>query len=106
MPNKRQREARKRFREENPGLCPPAPAPAADGTKKKKSMFKKVKKAGVGAGGGGAGRSKHPLRVPGMRPGEQCFICKSTDHAAKNCPEKSLWDRNKVPAAYHCTLHG
>ncbi|KAM3388903.1 hypothetical protein ACQJBY_011191 [Aegilops geniculata] len=100
MPNKRQREARKRFREANPGLCPPAPAPPADGTKKKKSkksMFKKVKKAGVAGGGaGGAGRSKHPLRVPGMRPGEQCFICKGTDHAAKNCPEKSYWDKNKI----------
>lgn len=100
MPNKRQREARKRFREANPGLCPPAPAPPADGTQKKKSkksMFKKVKKTGGGGGGGGgAGRSKHPLRVPGMRPGEQCFICKGTDHAAKNCPEKSYWDKNKI----------
>uniref|UniRef100_A0ACD5UU36 Uncharacterized protein n=1 Tax=Avena sativa TaxID=4498 RepID=A0ACD5UU36_AVESA len=109
MVSKRQREARTRFLEANPGLRPPPPAPAADGTKKKKknkkskkSLFKKAKKAD--AGRGGAGRSKHPLRVPGMRPGEQCFICKSTDHAAKNCPEKSLWDRNKI--CLHCREWG
>jgi len=94
MANKRQREARKRFREANPDLFPPQPAPSADGSKKKskknkKSMFKKDKK-------GGTGRSKHPLRVPGMRPGECCFICKSTEHVAKACPEKALWDKNKV----------
>jgi hypothetical protein len=94
MVNQRQRLARKRFREANPDLCPPKPTPPADGTKKKskknkKSMFKKAKK-------GGSGRSKHPLRVPGMRPGERCFICKSTEHVAKACPEKALWDKNKV----------
>uniref|UniRef100_A0A0E0DGX4 ADF-H domain-containing protein n=1 Tax=Oryza meridionalis TaxID=40149 RepID=A0A0E0DGX4_9ORYZ len=100
MANKRQREARKRFREANPGLFPANPTPPADGTKKKgkknnnnkKSMFKKTSKAGVG----GAGRSKHPLRVPGMRPGERCFICKAADHVAKVCPEKSLWEKNKI----------
>ena len=95
MANKRQREARKRFREANPDLFPPQTAPSADGTKNKskkkknKSMFKKANK-------GGTGRFKHPLRVPGMRPGERCFICKSTDHVAKACPEKALWDKNKV----------
>ncbi|BAS90427.1 Os04g0555800 [Oryza sativa Japonica Group] len=101
MANKRQREARKRFREANPGLFPANPTPPADGTKKKKnnkkSMFKKTSKAG----GGGAGRSKHPLRVPGMRPGERCFICKAADHVAKVCPEKSLWEKNKVSAYHH-----
>lgn len=56
-------------------------------------MFKKPKK-------GGTGRFKHPLRVPGMRPGERCFICKSTDHVAKACPEKALWDKNKVRTYY------
>ncbi|XP_025822842.1 ATP-dependent RNA helicase glh-4 isoform X2 [Panicum hallii] len=94
MANKRQREARKRFREANPDLFPPQPAPSADGSKKKikknkKSMFKKANK-------GGTRRSKHPLRVPGMRPGECCFICKSTEHVAKACPEKVLWDKNKI----------
>jgi cofilin len=98
MANKRQREARKRFREANPDLFPPQPAPSADGAKKKskknkKSTFKKPKK-------GGTGRSKHPLRVPGMRPGERCFVCKSTDHVAKACPEKALWDKNKVRTYY------
>ncbi|XP_072151071.1 uncharacterized protein [Setaria viridis] len=100
MANKRQREARKRFREANPDLFPPQPAPSADGSKKKskkKSMFKKVKK-------GGTGRSKHPMRVPGMRPGECCFICKSTDHVAKACPEKALWDKNKI--CLHCRERG
>ncbi|KAL3684020.1 hypothetical protein R1sor_002042 [Riccia sorocarpa] len=39
---------------------------------------------------------KHPLRVPGMRPGEACFLCKGTDHIAKNCPTKAAADRKKM----------
>ncbi|KAL2635728.1 hypothetical protein R1flu_007207 [Riccia fluitans] len=39
---------------------------------------------------------KHPLRVPGMRPGEACFLCKGTDHIAKNCPSKAAADRKKM----------
>jgi hypothetical protein len=39
--------------------------------------------------------SKHPLRAAGMKPGEGCFLCKSKDHIAKNCPQKNE-NRNKV----------
>ncbi|KAL0749897.1 hypothetical protein Bca101_031900 [Brassica carinata] len=39
--------------------------------------------------------TRHPLRVPGMKPGEGCYICKSKTHIAKLCPEKSEWERNK-----------
>ncbi|MCO5549928.1 hypothetical protein L7F22_003405 [Adiantum nelumboides] len=31
---------------------------------------------------------KHPLRVAGQKPGDGCFICQSTDHVAKACPQK------------------
>ncbi|RWW25853.1 hypothetical protein GW17_00009787 [Ensete ventricosum] len=31
-----------------------------------------------------------------MRPGESCFICKATDHIAKSCPEKAMWEKKKV----------
>lgn len=43
-----------------------------------------------------ASTSKHPLRQAGMKPGEGCFLCKSKDHIAKNCPSKSAADRHKV----------
>nr|GMC93026.1 DNA-binding protein HEXBP-like [Ipomoea batatas] len=39
---------------------------------------------------------KHLLRVPGMKPGESCFICRDKDHIAKNCPQKATWERNKI----------
>ncbi|CAF2323460.1 unnamed protein product [Brassica napus] len=29
--------------------------------------------------------TRHPLRVPGMKPGEGCYICKSKTHIAKVC---------------------
>eukprot|EP00249_Psilotum_nudum_P014374 c24790_g1_i1 orf=66-962(+) len=40
--------------------------------------------------------SKHPLRLPGRRPGEGCFICKATNHTAKTCAERKEKDRNKI----------
>ncbi|MCO5564387.1 hypothetical protein L7F22_018047 [Adiantum nelumboides] len=31
---------------------------------------------------------KHSLRVAGQKPGDGCFVCQSTDHVAKACPQK------------------
>lgn len=53
------------------------------------------KKAENGIGSKKPG-SKHPLRIPGMKPGEGCFICKGTDHIAKLCPTKTTKDRKKI----------
>lgn len=39
---------------------------------------------------------KHPLRVPGSKPGEGCFICGAGDHIAKACPTKDRWDSKKI----------
>lgn len=61
------------------------------------------KKADDGTGSKKLG-SKHPLRVPGMRPGEGCFICKGTDHIAKLCPTKDARDRKKI--CLHCRKIG
>lgn len=97
MVSKRQKLARKKFKEENPGLFPPPEPRDPEKTTKKKPKLKRkkveprdpnkpVKK----------GFKKHPLRVPGMKPGESCFICKAKEHIAKNCPEKAQWERNKI----------
>lgn len=93
MVSKRQKLARKRFKEANPELFPkPELSNHGDSTarkKKKRNTKGKVLKTKKNSG-------KHPFRVPGMRPGENCFICKSSDHIAKLCPEKASWDKNKV----------
>lgn len=100
MVSKRQREARKRYKAEHPELFPkPEPTPPKDPNKKKKkkSNFKRrkveendpnrpIKK----------GFKKHPLRVPGMKPGESCFICKDKGHIAKLCPERARLDKKTV----------
>jgi Zinc knuckle len=101
MVTQRQRLARKRFKEANPHLFPKTEPPVDTNSKKikkkAKSKFKKSKGDVKPARKSGAGSfRKHPLRVPGMRPGESCFICKSSEHIAKNCPEKAQWERNKV----------
>ena len=96
MVSQRQRLARKRYKSEHPELFPkPEPTPPKDPEKKKKkkknSAFKRKRpepKPGS--------RKRHPLRVPGMKPGESCFICKAMDHIAKLCPEKAEWEKNKV----------
>ncbi|GAB2227711.1 hypothetical protein Droror1_Dr00009538 [Drosera rotundifolia] len=101
MVSKRQKLARKRYKETHPDLFPaPQPTPPKDPTKKKTKKLKnpknpKFKKWGL---------SKHPLRVPGLRPGEACFICKGRDHVANNCPEKALWEKNKT--CLLCRQHG
>ncbi|KAK7357330.1 hypothetical protein VNO80_16614 [Phaseolus coccineus] len=95
MVSQRQRLARKRFKLENPELFPKAePTPPKDPNKKKKkkksSAFKRKAESKPGS------RNKHPLRVPGMKPGESCFICRAKDHIAKLCPEKTEWEKNKI----------
>ncbi|KAJ6840735.1 uncharacterized protein M6B38_118400 [Iris pallida] len=122
MVSKRQKLARKRFRESNSDrfpepsgpareAAPPEPASKKQLEKKKKlkalkeKMAKKKSGGGEekkerrrrsGGGSGGGSKKRHPLRVAGMRPGESCYICKSADHIAKLCPQKSLWEKNKI----------
>nr|CAD1844853.1 unnamed protein product [Ananas comosus var. bracteatus] len=104
MVSKRQKLARKRFKEAHPNLFP-KPEPSKDPSSSdptKKTKKKKLKKSSGGTLKGkptkrsGSALRKHPLRVPGMRPGESCFICKSKDHIAKLCPEKAQWENNKI----------
>ncbi|RZC70941.1 hypothetical protein C5167_034102 [Papaver somniferum] len=103
MVSQRQKLARKKFKEENPGLFPkaePTPPKNPNSTKKKKkSKFKPNKKDGPDSKGVKTNKTsfrKHPLRVPGMKPGESCYICKGVNHIAKNCPEKDQWEKNKI----------
>ncbi|KAL6545197.1 hypothetical protein OROHE_009862 [Orobanche hederae] len=102
MVNKRQKSARKRYKEEYPELFPnPEPAAPRDPNKKKNknknSKFKRKKSEPNGPNKPKkSSHRKHPLRVAGMKPGESCYICKDTDHIAKNCPKKSEWERNKI----------
>ncbi|CAL5209526.1 unnamed protein product [Lathyrus oleraceus] len=93
MVNQRQRLAKKRFKAENPELFPkPEPTPPKDPSKKKKNKFKRKKPDSKDKPRTG----KRPLRVPGMKPGDSCFICKGLDHIAKFCTEKAEWERNKI----------
>ncbi|KAL6971939.1 hypothetical protein U1Q18_031622 [Sarracenia purpurea var. burkii] len=103
MVSQRQKLARKRFKEANPDLFPkPEPTAPKDPNKKKKrnSKFKRKKSDGKErkfSDKPNRGKfRKHPLRVPGMKPGESCFICKAQDHIAKYCPEKAQWEKNKI----------
>nr|GLL28168.1 DNA-binding protein HEXBP-like [Ipomoea trifida] len=106
MANKRQREARKRFKEAHPEQFPnPEPTPPKDPNKKKKkkkSNFKRKRSDSDDVAEPNSKKfrtsthKKHLLRVPGMKPGESCFICRDKDHIAKNCPQKATWERNKI----------
>ncbi|XP_022922475.1 ATP-dependent RNA helicase glh-2-like isoform X2 [Cucurbita moschata] len=102
MVSQRQRLARKKYREEHPELFPEVePTPPKDpDKKKKKSKFKRKKAESNSTRDPNKphkkGFKKHPLRVPGMKPGESCFICKAKDHIAKLCPEKAQWEKNKI----------
>ncbi|KAK7391374.1 hypothetical protein VNO78_19790 [Psophocarpus tetragonolobus] len=94
MVSQRQRVARKRYKAEHPELFPKAePTHPKEPEKKKK---KKKKRNGAFKRNSKPGFRKHPLRVPGMKPGDSCFICKAKDHIAKLCPQKSEWDKNKI----------
>ncbi|RVX01959.1 hypothetical protein CK203_019571 [Vitis vinifera] len=102
MVSQRQRLARKVYKEAHPELFPKAePAAPKDPTKKKKKKSNLKPKRADMKGPKSTEKSdksklrKHPLRVPGMKPGESCFICKAKDHIAKHCPEKAQWERHK-----------
>lgn len=107
MVSKRQKEARKRFKQEHPDLFPkPDPTPPKDPIKKKKKQNKfKKKKSDKSALGNKSSFRKHPLRVPGMKPGESCYICKAMEHIAKHCPEKAQWEKNKICLLCRCRGH-
>ncbi|XP_073112222.1 uncharacterized protein [Elaeis guineensis] len=100
MVSKRQKLARKRFKEANPHLFPKPPQDPSSSSKEKKNKknknLKTLKRKTMAKKKSGSALRKHPLRVPGMRPGESCFICKSNDHIAKLCPEKAQWEKNKI----------
>ncbi|OAY30372.1 hypothetical protein MANES_14G025600v8 [Manihot esculenta] len=104
MVSQRQRFARKRYKEAHPELfTKPEHTPPKDPDKKKKkskSKFKRkrsdYKEPKDPNGPNKKGFKKHPLRVPGMKPGESCFICKAKDHIAKLCPQKAEWEKNKI----------
>uniref|UniRef100_A0A7N2MI10 CCHC-type domain-containing protein n=1 Tax=Quercus lobata TaxID=97700 RepID=A0A7N2MI10_QUELO len=103
MVSKRQRLAKKRYREEHPDQFPkPEPTPPKDPDKKKKTMSKFKRKKSESSASKDPnkpfrkGFTKHPLRVPGMKPGESCYICKAKEHIAKHCPEKAQWEKNKI----------
>ncbi|KAI9084221.1 hypothetical protein K1719_033892 [Acacia pycnantha] len=105
MVSQRQRLARNRFKAEHPELFPePEPTPPKDPNKKKRKKPKSLhqRRKGESKELGATNKpfkksfNKHPLRVPGMKPGDSCFICKAKDHIAKSCPEKAEWEKNKI----------
>lgn len=103
MVSKRQKEARKKFKAENPGLFPkhePTPPKDPSKKKKKKPSFKRKKSDPNDPNTLHKPRkssfTRKPLRVPGLKPGDSCFICKDLHHIAKNCPEKAKWEKNKI----------
>lgn len=114
MVSQRQRLARKRYKAEHPEQFPepePEPTPPKDPDKKKKKKKTKgllkrkkgeSKELGVTNKPFKKSSRKHPLRVPGMKPGESCFICKAKDHIAKFCSEKAEWEKNKVCSYRFC----
>ncbi|KAH1075434.1 hypothetical protein J1N35_027762 [Gossypium stocksii] len=112
MANKRQKLARKQYKEAHPELFPTQqPTPAKDPDKKKKKKNSKFKRKREGSkelkspnNGYKKGIRKHPLRVPGMRPGESCYICKAKDHIAKLCPQKAQWEKHMI--CLHCRQRG
>ncbi|XP_011030201.1 PREDICTED: uncharacterized protein LOC105129717 [Populus euphratica] len=98
MVSKIQKLARKRFKGEHPDLYPkPEPTLLKDPNKKKKKKKSLLKRKNSDPKEPyKKGFRRHPLRVPGMKPGDSCFICKAKDHIAKLFPKKSEWERNKI----------
>ncbi|CAM6055569.1 unnamed protein product [Sphagnum tenellum] len=103
MKNKRQRLALKRKLEEAADSGAEAEAGNEVATEKKIGAKKRLRQGNDEASEvNSSGKknkkvpvSKHPLRAAGMKPGEGCFLCKSKDHIAKNCPQKNE-NRNKM----------
>ncbi|KAL2550471.1 VASCULAR-RELATED NAC-DOMAIN 6 [Forsythia ovata] len=100
MVSERQRVARKRYKEAHPELFPKTePTPPKDPNKKKNKTSKFKRKKSDKNDPNKPKKlthKKHPFRVPGMKPGESCFICKAPDHIARDCPQKSEWEKNKI----------
>ncbi|KAK4434403.1 hypothetical protein Salat_0603100 [Sesamum alatum] len=100
MVSQRQRFPRKRYKEEHPGLFPTSePTPPKDLSKRKKKNNKFKRKKPESNDPNKPEKSsykKHPLRVAGIKPGESCYICKTSDHIAKTCPKKSEREGNKI----------
>ncbi|CAN4087758.1 unnamed protein product [Withania somnifera] len=97
MVSKRQKLARKRYKEAHPELFPKAePIPPKDPNKKKKKSTFRKKKGESKDVNKKPSFKKHPFRVSGMKPGESCFICKEQDHIAKDCPKKAEWEKTKI----------
>lgn len=84
MANKRQRLAKRRTQQG--ATTQTQEAPALSASKKQATLKPSAHKIS----------KKHPLRVPGKKPGDGCFICKSTDHVAKACPQKLGKDRKMI----------
>lgn len=80
MANKRQRVAKRRF----------------SGTQTQESAVPSASKKQALKPSAHKTSKKHPLRVAGKKPGEGCFICKSTDHVARACPQKLGKERKTI----------
>ena len=103
MANKRQRIAKRRFAGASSSS---SAATISDGRSAGASLSVKKKSISKARNGNppqstskSSSSSKtnvHPLRKPGSKPGDGCFICKSADHVAKTCSQKVSKDKHKV----------
>ncbi|XP_047335995.1 DNA-binding protein HEXBP-like [Impatiens glandulifera] len=109
MVSKRQVLARRAYKQQHPELFP-KPEPPVGPTKKqikkekRKSKEKSKSKRRDLDAKSKPNRGPRVLRVPGMKPGESCFICKAFDHIAKLCPRKEEWEKHKI--CLLCRRHG
>lgn len=105
MVTKRQRLARRKYLESH-GDSVQTIDRDVNKTKTDRDSKKRKRKSGESKNAGGDVKAskkpelkslrKHPLRVPGSKPGEGCFICGASDHIAKACPTKERWDSKKI----------
>lgn len=102
MANKRQRLARRRVSQSTASITTDGgagtvlKAKSHKIAKAKRKAVRRDEKTGGSKRKTGLIKTKHPLRVPGKKPGDGCFICKSTDHVARACPHKLGKDRKKI----------
>lgn len=105
MVTKRQRLARRKYLESH-GDSVQTIDRDVNITKTDRDSKKRKRKSGESKNAGGDVKAskkpelknlrKHPLRVPGSKPGEGCFICGASGHIAKACPTKERWDSKKI----------
>lgn len=105
MVTKRQRLARRKYLESH-GDSVQTIDRDVNKTKTDRDSKKRKRKSGESKNAGGDVKAskkpelksmrKHPLRVPGSKPGEGCFICGASDHIAKACPTKERRDSKKI----------